>query len=254
MTDLASTHMRKGPPKPSDAVDRITLNTVAHEMRDPVDIGDALSVLAQTGEAVTVYPHGGDFTMARIAAIDADRATFTLDLAQHGVLDEGRACFVASLGGNAKIQFELDAGWTIPPGAGKLANLIELPLPAACLVLNRRAEPRLDTPVGVNYSARFTVLGKVFEMPLYDFSRGGVGLRATPEQAFELYVGKKLDGVALELGHALAISADLEVRLLRPFRTFLLGQQVQVGCRISTITMQMRQGLDRAVSTVQRRK
>jgi c-di-GMP-binding flagellar brake protein YcgR len=243
--------MRKGPPKLADAVDRITLNTVAHEMRDPVEIQDALSLLAQTGEAVTVFPPGRDLVMARIDGIDAQQRTFTLDLAEDSVLDEGRTTFVASLGGNAKIQFELDADWAIVPGQG---HLVALPLPVACLVLNRRAEPRLDTPVGVNFGARFSMMGKVFEMPLYDFSRGGVGLRATPEQAFELYVGKKLEGVELELGHALSISADLEVRLLRPFRTFLLGQQVQVGCRISNITMQMRQGLERAVSMAARRR
>lgn len=251
MTDLSFMPMRKGPPKLSDAVDRITLNTVAHEMRDPFDIGDTLSMLAQTGEAVTVYPPGRDLVMARVASIDPERRTFVLDLAEDSLLDEGRACFVASLGGNAKIQFELDANWTIVPGDG---HMVELPVPAACLVLNRRAEQRLDTPVGVNYSARFAVLGKVMEMPLYDFSRGGVGLRATPDQAYELYVGKKLEGVDLELGHSLAVQADLEVRLLRPFRTFLLGQQVQVGCRISNITMQMRQSLDRAVNTAQKRK
>jgi c-di-GMP-binding flagellar brake protein YcgR len=251
VTELSFMPMRKGPPTASDAVDRIALSTVAHEMCDPFEIGDTLSMLAQTGEAVTVYPPGSAPAMARIASIDAERSTLILDLAQDSLLDEGRACFVASLGGNAKIQFELDANWRIVPGDG---HLVELPLPVACLVLNRRAEPRLDTPVGINYSARFTVLGKVLEMPLYDFSRGGVGLRATPEQAYELYVGKKLEGVELELGHSLAIRADLEVRLLRPFRTFLLGQQVQVGCRISNIAMQMRQGLDRAVSTVQKRK
>jgi c-di-GMP-binding flagellar brake protein YcgR len=133
-------------------------------------------------------------------------------------------------------------------------DLLQFPLPDLCLVLNRRAEPRLESPVGMNYGARFTMLGKVFEMPLYDFSRGGVGLRATPEQALELYVGKKLDGVLLEMGPTLVITADLEVRLLRPFRTFLLGQQVQVGCRISNITMQMRHSLERAVDKVQKRR
>lgn len=240
--------MRKGPPSLSDAVDRITLNTVAHAMRDPLDIADALTTLALGGEAVSVYAPGQDAVMARIDSVDPEQGGFTLDLANDAVLHAGRACFVASLGGNAKIQFELDVGWTVLPGQ---ARLLALPMPLDCQVLNRRAEPRLDTPVGVNYSARFSLMGKVFEMPLYDFSRGGVGLRATPNQAFELYVGKKLEGVELELGHALAISADLEVRLLRPFKTFLLGQQVQVGCRIAAIAMQMRQGLDRAVTTVQ---
>jgi hypothetical protein len=67
-------------------------------------------------------------------------------------------------------------------------------------------------------------------------------------------VGKKLDGVVLEMGATLIITADLEVRLLRPFRTFLLGQQVQVGCRISNMSMQMRQSLERAVDKVQKRR
>jgi c-di-GMP-binding flagellar brake protein YcgR len=243
--------MRKGPPKPADAVDRIRPDSGAHDMRDPFDIGDALTTLALTGEPVTVYPRGQDFVMARIDSVDPEHKVFTLELAGDDVLAEGEAVFVAALGSNAKIQFELDAGWAIVEGR---PDLVQLPLPEVCLVLNRRAEPRLESPVGMNYGARFTLLGKVFEMPLYDFSLGGVGLRATPEQALELYVGKKLEGVQLELGTSLAVSADLEIRLLRPFRTFLLGQQVQVGCRISNITMQMRQTLERAVVKVQKRR
>jgi len=254
--------MRKGPPNFSDAVERISLNTVAHEMRDPLEIGNALAALAESGEAVTVYPHGQDFTMARIDAVSPgellgeipDAPTFTLDLANDAVLSEGKAVFVASLGGNAKIQFELDADWDMAPGQPSQQHLVRLPFPAHCLVLNRRAEPRVETPLGVNYSARFTLLGKVFELPLYDFSSGGIGMRAMPEQAFELYVGKKLEGVQLDLGPSLQVQADLEIRLLRPFRTFLLGQQVQVGCRITQIAMQMRQSLDRAVTTGQRKR
>jgi c-di-GMP-binding flagellar brake protein YcgR len=251
VTDLISTLIRKGPPKRSDAVDRIARGTVAHEMRDAFDIGDALSTLAQSGEAVTAYPAHGDVEMARIDAVDGERKVFTIDLAGGVHLPAGKVTFVASLGGNAKIQFDIEQDWTALPGQ---PNLVQAPFPAGCQVLNRRAEQRLDTPLGVNYNARFTLLGKVLELPLYDFSRGGVGLRATPEQAFELYVGKKLEGVFLELGPSLAIQADLEVRLLRPFRTFLLGQQVQIGCRISNISMQMKQSLDRAVSTAQRRR
>jgi c-di-GMP-binding flagellar brake protein YcgR len=243
--------MRKGAPKLSDAVARITPNQGAHEMRDPYDIGLALSTLAQTGEPVTVYPLGQDLAVARIERVDLDANRFVLDLAGGATLTKGKTVFVASLGGNAKIQFELDAGAALDAGQ---ANLLDLPFPSTCQVLNRRAEERLDIPLGMDYGARFTLLGKVFEVPLYDFSRGGVGLRATPEQAMQLHVGKKLEGVQLDLGPSLRITADLEVRLLRPFRTFLLGQQVQVGCRISNIEMQMRQSLERAVSKVQRRK
>jgi c-di-GMP-binding flagellar brake protein YcgR len=233
--------MRKGPPKPADF----------HEMRDPFDIGDALTTLALTGEPVTVFPRGQEMVMARIDSVDPEGKVFTLDLAEPGVTLQDKTVFAAALGSNAKVQFELDAA---PAAVPDRPDLLQFPLPDLCLVLNRRAEPRLESPVGMNYGARFTMLGKVFEMPLYDFSRGGVGLRATPEQALELYVGKKLDGVLLEMGPTLVITADLEVRLLRPFRTFLLGQQVQVGCRISNITMQMRHSLERAVDKVQKRR
>jgi c-di-GMP-binding flagellar brake protein YcgR len=220
-------------------------------MRDPFDIGDALTTLALTGEPVTVHPYGADVVMARIDSVDPEGKVFTLDLAEHGVALQDKTVFVAALGSNAKVQFELAVA---PAAVPDRPDLLQFPLPEVCLVLNRRAEPRLESPLGMNYGARFTMLGKVFEMPLYDFSKGGVGLRATPEQALELYVGKKLDGVLLEMGPTLVITADLEVRLLRPFRTFLLGQQVQVGCRISNITMQMRQSLERAVDKVQKRR
>jgi c-di-GMP-binding flagellar brake protein YcgR len=250
LTDLASTQFRKGPPKPSDAIARIAPNAAAHQMSDAFQIFETLSSLAQTGEAVTVYPMGQDFVMARIEAVDPDRRSFTLDLLDDSILAEGKAVFTASLGGNARIQFELDANWSIVPGR---AQMVELPLPETCQVLNRRAEARLESPLGGSYGARFTYLGKVFELPLYDFSLSGVGLRATKDQAYELFVGKKLEGVELELGPSLTITADLEIRLLRPFRTFLLGEQVQVGCRISNITMQMKQRLERAVSKVQKR-
>jgi hypothetical protein len=243
--------MRKGLPKPADVVDRIRPDSGAHEMRDPFDIGDALTTLALTGEPVTVYPYGYDVALARIDSVDPEGKVFTLDLAEPGAALGRKIVFVAALGGNAKIQFELEAD---PAPVADRPDLLQFGLPDVCLVLNRRAEPRLETPVGMNYGARFTLMGKVFEMPLYDFSRGGVGLRATPEQAMELYVGKKLDGVLLEMGSSLVVTADLEIRLLRPFRTFLLGQQVQVGCRISNLSMQMRQTLDRAVDKIQKRR
>jgi c-di-GMP-binding flagellar brake protein YcgR len=251
LTDLATTQIRKGQPKLSDGVARISANAPAHAMTDALQIADTLSALAQTGEAVTIYPLGQDFVMARIDAVDPERRAFLLELAYDVSLAEGKAVFTASLGGNAKVQFELDAGWCKVPDR---SQVFELPLPETCQVQNRRAEARLESPLGGSYGARFSYLGKVFELPLYDFSLGGVGLRATPEQAYEFYVGKKLEGVELELGPSLAITADLEVRLLRPFRTFLLGQQVQVGCRISNISMQMKQRLERAVSKVQMKR
>lgn len=237
---------RKGLPKPTDAVSRIGDNATPHEMRDPFDIGETLTALAASGDAISVYPAGGEALLARIDSVDPELPHFVIDFSGSATPPPGRAIFVAAIGGNAKLQFELESNWDPLPGQPQLVPGI---FPEACLVLNRRAARRLETPVGVNYSASFTLNGKQVELPLYDFSQGGVGMRATPEQCFGLNVGKKLSGVRLELGPALVIVADLEIRLLRPFRTFLLGEQVQIGCSFVGISMQMQQSLERFVTT-----
>lgn len=247
MSNPAATIARKGPPKQSDALARIAANAEPHEMRDPFDIGEALAMLAETGEALTIHPaRGREPVMARIDSVDPEQPHFVIDVAGGAKVPAGAATLVASLGGNAKLQFELDHDWRGKPGA---PHLVDATFPASCLVLNRRAAHRQDTPVGVNYTASFTSLGRSYQLQLHDFSIGGVGLRATPEQASGLRVGKKLEGVRLELGPALVVTADLEIRLMRPFRTFLLGEQVQIGCRFLNISMQMEQTLGRLVGT-----
>jgi len=247
VTDSAAPLIRKGPPKPSDALSRIGGNAQPHEMRDPFDIGEALATLAESGAPVTVFPAGWiEPLLARISSVDPELPHFVIDFTGSERPPAGKAILVASLGGNAKLQFELDQAWDSAPG-----HLLHVAaeFPESCLVLNRRAARRVETPVGVNYTASFRLQGKQFDLPLYDFSQGGVGLRATPEQCFGLHVGRKLDGVRLELGPNLVIMADLEVRLLRPFRTFLLGEQVQIGCSFAAISMQMQQTLEKFVTT-----
>ena len=247
LTENAPRPPRKGAPRPSDVLDRIAPNTAPHEMRDPFDIGETFASLAEFGEALTIDPSGlAEPLLARIEYVHPEEPHFTLDIAGGLPLPVGRATFVAALGGNAKLQFDLDSDWTPAPGQ---PNLVPAVFPETCLVLNRRAAPRLDTPINGSYAATFTLLNKQFELPLCDYSVGGVGLRATPDQAAELYLGRKLRSVRLQLGPALAIVADLEIRLLRPFRSFLLGEQVQVGCSIDNIEMQMQQTLQRLVSS-----
>jgi c-di-GMP-binding flagellar brake protein YcgR len=165
---------------------RIAPDAAAHTMRDPFDIGDALSTLAATSAIVTIYLADDACALARIEAVDPGRSSFTLHLDEHAVLPDGHITLVAVLDGDARLQFDLDLARDLAPGA---ARLLTLPFPGACLVLNRRAEARLDAPLGASHTARFVLLGKVFELPLCDFSSGGVGMRATPAEALELYVG-----------------------------------------------------------------
>lgn len=237
---------RKGPPKPADAVSPIDSSLAPHEMRDPFDIGEALAALAASGDPVTVYAGTVEPALARIESVDPELPHFVFDFTGSGAPPAGPATFVAALGGNAKLQFELDSTWTCLPGQ---PHLVPAEFPDACLVLNRRAARRVEPPVGGNFTASFSLASKQVEFPVYDFSLGGVGLRASREQCAGLTIGKKLIGVRLELGAGPVIVADLEVRLLRPFRTFLLGEQVQIGCSFTHITAQMQQLLERFVST-----
>lgn len=247
VTDHPLDPPRKGAPLPGDLIPRIDSGTPVHEMRDPYDIGETLSMLADTGGPLTIYPADpAEPMLCRVASVHPEEPHFTLDIAEGAAIPAGRATFVAALAGNARLQFDLESDWAALPGP---PHLVPAVFPDTCLVLNRRAAPRLDTPVNGNYIATFSMLNKAFEMPLCDYSTSGVGLRATPEQADELYVGRKLRSVHLQLGPALTIVADLEIRLLRPFRSFLLGEQVQVGCAISNIEMQMQQTLERLVTT-----
>ena len=233
---------RKGPPKPSDLLTRIPGNAAPHQMSDPFDIGEALTALALSGDPVTVYSGIQEPILVRIESVDPELPHFVLDFTGSDMPVTHHATFVSAIGGNAKLQFELESDWKSLPGQ---PHLVPADFPEHCLVLNRRSARRVETPVGANYTASFGLSGRQYELPLYDFSQGGVGMRATPEQCFGLHVGKKLIGVRLELGPALVITADLEVRLMRPFRTFLLGEQVQIGCSFVNISMQFQQTLER---------
>lgn len=252
MTDSPSRPPRKGPPRPADVLAPIAANAAPHAMRDPFDIGETFTALAESGEPLTIYlANLPEPLLARIESVDPEEPHFVFDVANEAAIPPGRATFVAALAGNAKLQFDLEGDWAALPGQ---PHLVPAVFPETCLVLNRRAAQRCDSPLNGNYAATFNLFNKQFELPLCDYSTGGVGLRATPDQATQLYVGKKLKGVRLQLGPALAIVADLEVRLLRPFRSFLLGEQVQVGCSFDQIEMQMHQQLQSLVNTGRERQ
>ncbi len=214
-----------------------------HEMTDEHDIGDALTLLSDTGEPVSIYPSSAtNVVMARIKSVDPEKPYFVIELNEGEFLPPGDATFVAWLR-SAKIQFTLtSAEWSSKPNE---PTLIPLEFPLKCLVLNRRASTRLETPLGVYYMASFVMNGKPYELQLYDFSAGGVGMRAAPRDAVGLHVGRKLQRVRLELGPDKVMIADLEIRLSRTFRSFLLGEQVQIGCQFINLSPTMEEELKR---------
>ncbi|MFT7772944.1 hypothetical protein [Roseateles sp.] len=102
----------------------------------------------------------------------------------------------------------------------------------------RRAAPRRDVPLGPTFRAEFTLLAKPRSFNVDDLSLGGLGLRGAVDQGQGIFVGQKLAQVRLVLaGHA-ALVADLEVRSYRFHRSFLIGEQLHVGCRFVNLGLQ----------------
>ncbi|MBB3221355.1 flagellar brake protein [Pseudoduganella umbonata] len=228
----------------ADIAERIPLASMPHEITDMAAIRDALQTLYDRGEPVTLYADGnGTPLLARIHALHATDPSFTLRLEDGCVLPAGSCTFVSRLD-SARFQFELTSDWTPLPGQ---PTLVPARFPALCLVLNRRGSRRLETPVAGNYTASFVMFGTPFEMLLYDVAAGGVGMRCAPRDAPGLHIGRKLQRVRLELNDTVVI-CDLEVRLSRRFRSFLLGEQVQIGCRFVDLTAQMQTLVDRAIA------
>lgn len=222
-------HIRKGPPRLQDAIEPIPSTVATHEMADVDDIGDALTLLADSGDPISMYAAGSrQPVLGRILSVDPELPHFVMELNDGQTLPPGGVTFVAWLR-NAKLQFKLaDPAWRPLPGT---PALIPMTFPETCQVLNRRATERLETPLGGNFTASFVVSGAPYELPLYDLSVGGVGLRCAKKDAKGLIKGRRLVDVRLELGPDTVIVTDLEVRLTRSYRSFLLGEQLHVGCK-----------------------
>ena len=240
VNDPVPNPLRKGAPSLADAAEPMAPGTKPHHMSDPWDIGETLCSLADNGDAVSIYSNGDEQPiMARVLSVDDDLPQFVLELNEGQTLPDGNATFVSWVH-SAKLQFTINGEWqhhTDRP------NVYLTNFPSHCLVLERRESARMETPLGVYYIAAFVLEGRPYELQLYDFSAGGIGMRAHPRDTVGLYVGRKLSRVRLELGPTKVMIADLEIRLSRTFRSFLLGEQVQIGCRFLNLTDSMREEL-----------
>jgi hypothetical protein len=110
----------------------------------------------------------------------------------------------------------------------------------------------LHAPVGLPFTAEFTLGGRLRVMGVDNVARGGIGLRASPIQAALLYVGRSLPRVWLELGPGRGFQAGLEVRSRRVLQTFLLGQQYVVGCRFTDLSAPAQAIVEHALAELER--
>ncbi|WP_202414472.1 PilZ domain-containing protein [Duganella flavida] len=198
------------------------------------DIGDAFTLLAEHGDAISMYmPGNREPVLGRILSVDPQLPHFVMELNEGAELTPGKVTFVTSLR-SAKLQFRLSSNdWTPLPG-----QPLHIPMvfPEACAVLNRRAHERAETPLGVTCTAAFLNGTTEHELPVYDISEGGISMHCSKNRAKGLIKGRKLQDVVLEMGDVTIEIAELEIRYTRAFRSFLLGEQLHLGCMFTNLT------------------
>ena len=229
LNEPTGVHTRKGPPRPQDAIAPFLAAAGSFEMTGEDEIGDALTLLAEHGDAISMYASGSrEPILGRILSVDPEQPHFVMELNEGAALPPGKITFVMVLR-NAKMQFRLGKPeWNTLPGQ---PHLIPMDFPETCTVLNRRAHERVEAPLGANFSATFVLNGIPHEVAVYDLSLGGIGLRGAKTDVKGLLKGRKLLEVQLELGEDNVYVADLEVRFTCAYRSFLMGEQVHVGCK-----------------------
>jgi c-di-GMP-binding flagellar brake protein YcgR len=230
--------IRKGPPRPQDAIAPIPAAASSHEMTSEDEIGDTLTLLAANGDAISMYVTGTrEPVLGRILSVDPEQPHFVMELNEGATLPSGRITFVAVLR-TAKLQFRLSKlDWDPLPGQPQLIPMV---FPETCAVLDRRTNERLETPLGTTFTATLELHGSPHEWSVYDFSLGGIGLHCSKGGAKGLLKGRKLPDVRLVLEEKeeqqTVVVVELEVRYTRAFRSFLAGEQTHVGCQFSSLT------------------
>jgi hypothetical protein len=117
------------------------------------------------------------------------------------------------------------------------------PVPAS----ERRSTPRRDSPLVPALRAEFALLGRPRSFNIDDVSPGGLGLRGAVDEGRGIFVGQQLARVQLVLGAHEALAVDLEVRSRRHFRSFLVGEQVHIGCRLTGLGSEAQAELKRLI-------
>lgn len=238
LTEPHAVPIRKGPPRPQDAIAPFVASASSYEMESEDDIGDALTLLAANGDAISMYGAGSrEPILGRILSVDPELPHFVMELNDGAIMPPGKVTFVAVLG-NSKMQFKLaKPDWDTVAGKPQLIPMV---FPETCTILNRRASERVETPLGATFTASFVMNGTTpLELTIFDCSLGGIGLHCSKLEAKGMLKGRKLKEVVLTLGEEIDVMVELEVRFTRTFRSFLLGEQTHIGCMFVNRTPDM---------------
>jgi flagellar brake protein len=237
-----------GSPLPSEPI-APHIELEPHRLKDPSKIAAELQALAAEATCITLYPAGSDaFLFCCVQTVDVAGRRFVLQAMASTAPPAGDTLFVA-IRGDAKLQFCLLAQWTVDEGG---PPRLSADFPDDLVRLQRREFQRLEAPLGRSCTAEFMLGAQLYQLSVSDISLGGLGLRAAARDLTALPIGLRLSRVCLELDGGDVLLVDLEVRRCQPFRSYLLGEQLHIGCSFIHMTPEARSSIDRFVQRLRR--
>lgn len=209
-----------------------TLDVSPYLVSNAHDIHVILHALATSGAIVTLHISGGDQQiLGRVLEADQDtpEGCFVFKMAYDAMVPPGCLIFAVEVR-SIKLQFSCEwAGSSVPQ------SLLNVAYPLTLIELQRRRFARINTPMGQPFSAAFGIGGRTYALSVEDLALGGVGLRASPQEAALLYIGRKLPRVQLVLRNDERLVVDLAICSRRAWHSYLLGKTFHVGCRFAEI-------------------
>ncbi|MBV8379516.1 MAG: flagellar brake protein [Paucibacter sp.] len=212
------------------------LEVTPYRIGEAAAVAATLCLLADDADLVSFHLGDGAAPLAgRIVEVLPALGRMVIE-ASCQVAPGARAATCVAMPRGVKLQFQTELQWLPEEGAAAPGLLRgTAALPDQIIHLQRRSTPRLDVPLGATLRAEFTVLGRPRIFSVDDLSLGGVGLRGPVEEGHSILVGQTL-AARLVLEDRTALTVPLEVRSRRPFRSFLAGPQLHLGCRFAGLS------------------
>lgn len=205
---------------------------IAQVMQELVQQQTVLSLYAaQSDEGLDIAADAAPVALASLSRTDASQSALVLQIPAQAQPLPQRLIGIAHMAGSVRVQCAVQGSWQPEVGAW----LLHMPWPQELLQLQRRCHQRFAVPLGQNYTASFMFGRKRCVLDIDDLSLGGIALRGTRADTAMLFLGRELPQVTLKLANHDILRASLKVRSRRSYRSFLLGEQVLVGCSIESM-------------------
>lgn len=205
---------------------------IARVMQELVEQQAVLSLYAaQSDQGLVVADHALPLALASLRSTDVSQSALVLQIPRQTQPLPPRLIGIANMTAGVRVQCAVEGAWNEAADAW----VLQAAWPDELLQLQRRRHQRFPVPLGQNYTASFMFGRKRCVLDIDDLSLGGIALRGTRADTAMLFLGRELPQVTLKLASHDILRASLKVRSRRSYRSFLLGEQVLVGCSMESM-------------------